>query len=479
MNKVIVRNSIYNIIYKVFSVIFPLVTSSYVSRILLAEGVGKVAYAQSIVTYFVTLSSLGIPQYGIKAIAQSESSRDGQSKTFSELFIINLVSTVLWCAVYYTLINQMLYFADRRALFNTMGLLLILNIFNVDWFYQGIEKYGYIATRSMIVKLLSLISMFVFVRTSDDYINYGLILCIATAGNYLYNAANLRKYVGIRVKGIDLARHLKPVLILLVSAVATEIYTMLDTVMIEHIHGEAYVGYYSNAVKVVRVIYTLVIAMVSTFYPQISIYLNEGDYSESNKLLSIGTKIILLFSVPLAMGAFVLSDSVVLILFGGDFYSSIATLRILSVLICVFSLAYFLGHIILMSTCNEKKILKATIAGAVFNFCANSLLIPPLKHNGAAIASVLAELIVTAILLYNGKKFFKLNIGSRFVFSVIASSAAMALAVAIVAATMEDVVLKMIVGTGIGILTYGIGLLIGKNEILMDLLSAIARRFRR
>ena len=479
MNRKIAKNSIYNVIYKVFSVLFPLVTTSYVSKILLAEGVGKVAYAQTIVTYFATLAALGIPQYGIKAIAQSGDVSSERSKTFSELFIINLISTLSWILVYYTFVNSYYYFADRKTLFNVMGLLLILNIINVDWFFQGIEKYSYIATRSIIVKLLSLVLMFIFVKTSDDFVIYGLILCLATAGNYLFNIFNIHNYVHLQINGIELKKHFKPVLVLLASAVATEIYTMLDTVMIEYFHGEIYVGYYSNVVKVVRVLYTMVIAMVSTFYPQISRYLNENKPDESNRLLTIGIKIIMMVAIPISVGIFMLADSGVFILLGKEFYPSITTLRILSVLVTVFSFAYFLGHIILMSTGNENKILLSTIAGAILNCCLNLLLIPSLKHNGAAIASVASEILVTCMLIYNARNYFKLSINNKFITSILFSLIFMTAGVVTIALLLTNPILKGIIGTCLGVFLYGIGLCISKNEMAAYVFGVIQRHRNR
>lgn len=135
-------------------------------------------------------------------------------------------------------------------MFQIMGLMLVLNIFNIDWFYQGMEEYSYIATRSIIVKILSFVAMLLFVKKAKDYVIYAFILCVATAGNNLLNAWNLRKYIGSPDAGLHPGRHLKPVLILLASTIATEIYTMLDTIMLEYYHGETCVGYYSNPVKI-------------------------------------------------------------------------------------------------------------------------------------------------------------------------------------------------------------------------------------
>lgn len=183
--KSLVKNSIFNMIYKGFTALFPLITTSYISRVLLPAGVGRVGYANTIVAYFVLIASLGIPTYGVKAIAQSGETKEGRSRTFWELFFINLAATLMCIVAYYVFVDNFPHFADRKLLFQIMGLMLVLNIFNIDWFYQGMEEYSYIATRSIIVKILSFVAMLLFVKKAKDYVIYAFILCVATAGNNL------------------------------------------------------------------------------------------------------------------------------------------------------------------------------------------------------------------------------------------------------------------------------------------------------
>lgn len=430
--KSLAKNSIFNMAYKGFTALFPLITMSYISYVILPAGVGRVAYANTVAAYFVLVACLGLPSYGVKAIAQNNTSKEERSRTFLELFFINFTATVLCTAAYYLFVNMFSYFADKRQLLDIMGLLLILNIFNIDWFYQGMEEYVYISVRSFVVKVASFAVMLVFVREEDDYLIYALILCIATAGNNLWNAWNLRKYISLRsLEGwrFHPGRHMRPVLILLASTIATEVYTMLDTVMLEYYFGDVPVGYYSNATKVVRVVYTLVIALVAVFYPRISLCYKQKDYETGNRLINQGTRILLLLALPCTFGLLLTADYVVPLLFGEAFLPAVPTLRILSVLILIFSLAYFLGHVILTAAGMERMILRATAAGAVVNVFANLALIPALRQDGAAIASVFSELTVTVILLWHARSCYELKLGGRYLATVAAALLLMTAAV--------------------------------------------------
>ena len=130
-------NSVYSVVYKLLNILFPLLTSAYTARILLPEGVGKVAYAQNIVQYFVIIAALGIPNYGIREIAKRQDSQRETNKEFSELILINTVSTTICVITYYTIVACIPYFFENKALHLVVGLTLVLNYINVDWFYQG------------------------------------------------------------------------------------------------------------------------------------------------------------------------------------------------------------------------------------------------------------------------------------------------------------------------------------------------------
>lgn len=477
--KSLAKNSIFNMAYKGFTALFPLITTSYVSHVLLPAGVGRVSYANTIAAYFVLIASLGLPSYGVKAIAQSNVNKEQRSRTFLELFFINFVATVLCTIAYYLFVNHFPHFADRRPLFNVMGLLLILNIFNIDWFYQGMEEYVYISVRSFIVKVLSFILMLIFVKEPDDYLIYALILCIATAGNNLWNAWNLRRYISLKEicysenglaeqKRLHIKRHMRPVLILLASTVATEIYTMLDSVMLEYYYGETNVGYYSNVVKIIRMTYTVVIALVAVFYPRISMCYKQKDYEAGNILINRGTRILLILSLPCVAGLLATAEYVVPFLFGKAFDPAIPTLRILSVLIFIFSIAYFLGHIILIANGMEKMILRATVTGAVVNVCVNFALIPVLKQDGAAIASVLSEVVVTTILLVHAKQYYVLKFSRHYLCSLAAALAAMVVAVLWMERLIGDTQWMILLVIAVAGAIYFVVLFLLHNEIVEE-----------
>lgn len=469
--KSIALNSMFNMAYKGFTALFPLLTTTYIARTLLPEKVGLVSYANTIVVYFTTIASLGIPNYGVKEISKCGENVKERSKTFSELFSINFASTTICIVLYYIFVNFFPYFQNQKPVLNVMGLMLVFNLFNVDWFYQGIEEYGIIATRGTVVKIVSFIAMLIFVKKPEDYLKYALILCMATAGNYIFNMLLLRKFIAFKRYILNIRHHLKPVFILLASSIATELYMALDTVMLEYFHGSANVAYYSNATKIVRMIYTVVIAFVATFYPRISYYIQNNEINKSNRLIEKGFDIILLMALPCTVGLMLTARYIIVILFGNQYINSISVLEIASILVFVFSVAYMLGHIILMASGNEKHILKATIAGAIVNAILNICLIPRYAENGAIIASVISEITVTAVLISHSRRNFSLSKDYAFFKSIGLSLILMTLGILAVKKYFlftNSIVFSFVEIVLVAVLIYGSALIATRNRLFVE-----------
>ena len=186
--KSLAKNSLFNAMYQVLNIIFPLLSSIYVARVLLPEGVGRVAYAQNVASYFVTAAALGISTVGLREISNARDDKQKVSKIFSELSIINTCSTFLAIAVYSTLVFCNPSFRVDYKLYLATGLVILFNIINIDWLYQGHEEYVYIVVRSIAVKALSLLALFLFVRSKDDYVTYAIPMAICHFAISLWRA---------------------------------------------------------------------------------------------------------------------------------------------------------------------------------------------------------------------------------------------------------------------------------------------------
>ena len=477
-HKSLVKNSVYSVIYKIFNVLFPLISASYLARVLSVIGVGKVAAAQNIAQYFVVIAALGMGNYGTRAIAKALTYRD-KSKTFSELFLINAISTTICLVVYYAMVFLGQFFEAERTLYLVVGLNIFLNYFNVDWFYQGTEDYRYIMIRSISVKFISLICLLVFVRDDSDYVIYALINCLATAGNYIFNVINLRKYTKLTFEKLRIGVHFKSIFILLASSIAIELYTMVDTTMLNILKTELDVGYYTNAVKIIRMISGCIIAIGAVVLPRLSYYYQSKQYDEFKKTCQSITKILLLFSVPAFLGVVLLADDIVLVLFGADFFNSVQTIRILSVLIMIFAIAGGFSAQAIIARNKDKFYLYSVLSGAFVNVILNSFLIPKMSYNGAAIASVCAEIVVMSVQVYFIRDVLRNLYSKKEFVHMLVCNGAMVASVLVVRILIENTFFEVIMAVVAGIIMYfGIGLLV-HNEQICTVRDKMIEKFKR
>lgn len=470
------KNSIYNVVYKLLDALFPLISATYTARVLLAGGVGKVSYAQNIAQYFVLIAALGIPSYGTREIARGRADREQTSKVFSELFLINFVSTIICTIVYYITVLQLPYFMERRELSLVAGLLIVFNAFNVEWFYQGQEAFKYIAIRSFVVKIISLCALFLVVRTEADYVRYMLLVCMTTGVNYIINMVQLRKFgIHIQLRGLDLRVHLKPVLILLGTTVAIEMYTMLDTTMIGMMCSEENVGYYTNAMKLVKIIIMVITAIGGVLLPHLSTYYMQGDYQGCSNIVKKVFQVMFFLFLPCCVGLFLTSDVLMVVLFGESFAAAGVTMRIASLLTLALGFSNLFGTQVLLTFGEEKKLLLCTIVGAVSNVLMNLWLIPRYQQNGAATASVISESLVTILSVIFAGKYITLKLETDIMWKTIISTAVMGIAVWTVLQIEIGLFGQLVIAVSVGVVIYFAVNMVLRNRMLEELKSVIRR----
>lgn len=477
MSKSLAKNSAYLVIYKFLTVFFPLITVSYASHIIFADGMGKVASAQNIVQYFVLIAGLGIPIYGIRETSICRNSVSSLSKVFSELILINTISTTICIISYYILITCINVCREEYLLYYLIGITVFLNYFNVDWFYQGFEEFAYIAKRSFFVKCISLALLIIFVRNRDDYVIYSVINMIGVAGNNILNCYNLKKYnIHISLRGISIRRHLKPIFLLLSTTVAIELYTMVDTTMLTFLCDSDQVAYYTNSVKIVRLIVIFVTSIGGVLLPRLSYYKSKGQIEDCCRVVNRVMSIIFILIVPCCVGVYMLSDSIVLVLFGDSFANGITTMKLASWLILALGFSNLFGTQVLLTFKDEKKLLYCTVIGAISNLSLNIILIPQYAQLGAVSASIVSEIIVTILSFYYARKHLSIRLSTKPVLSVLCSCIMMIISIAIVNMLTSNFT-KLLAGIIIGGLVYIICLFASRNEYLDDIIVIIRKNF--
>ena len=472
MQKSLAKNSIYNIIYTIANILFPFATSIYVSRILLPVGVGKVASAQNIASYFVTIAALGLPSYGVREFAKVRENECEKNRLFTELLLLNIISTTLAVAGFLVLISINRGFHGEWKLYGACGIAIAFNYLNIDWMYMGLEEYGYITGRSLLTKAVSMVALFLFVKTKQDYVLYALISSLATGGNYIFNVIHARKFVRLEFSNIQIKRHLKPVLLIACIIFLSTIYNKIDVTMLNIMATDEAVGFYSYAQKTINMVLTMASAVTAALLPRLSYYY-DNNKEDFYRLLDKGFQILCVMTLPLAVGMALVASQIVEILYGEAFASAALTVQLMCPLILIKGFGDLFCYQLVYSTRSEKIILPAAASAAVINIIINAALIPTLLQNGAVIASVFSELATNAIQFIYMKKKVRFHIKGKAMITGIFSTTIMSVCVLFVMQLKLSNLIGFIVEVVCGMIVYIIINLVMGNELIFEIIQKV------
>lgn len=400
-------NLFYNIVLNVSKVLFPLITAPYVARVLSSEGLGLFNFSNTYAAYFGMVALLGIPTYGIREVSKAREDKERLSALVSELMSVSFLMTLGVTALYIASLFAIPQLGEDRLIFIIAGILLYLSPFKIDWFFSGLERFGFITMRSLVIKTLSIIALFVFVHTKEDLLIYVIINALSNVTGDVWNfSAMLKEGVRPRLVFTGLGKHMKPVLVLFASAVAISVYTVLDTIMLGLISDDHYsqVAYYNCASNISKMILAAVTSFSAVAIPRMSYYLEKDDRVEINKLVRKSFSVVSFLAIPAAMGIACIAPTFAPLFYGPGYDGAIIPLQVMAFVIVAIGLNNLSGVQILIGLGEDKLFLYAVVIGAVFNFSMNLILIPIMGATGASIASVAAETLIFAVTLYYVRK---------------------------------------------------------------------------
>ena len=409
----LVLGSIFYLIYNIFNAVFPFITALYVTRIMSSEVIGNVSYALNIATYFALFAFVGIPTYGVREIAKNKDNPEAMNKVFTELFLINIVSTTISTGAFIALIFIVPEFCGAHLwLYLIVGIEIILNLFNISWLFEGLEKFGIIAIVNVLSKVTSLVFLFLFVKSDENNLVYALLSVVGISGYYALLFALFPKYAKFTFRGLTFKKHIKPILLLVVVNLAIEIYSLVDVTMIGAImrDSKSHVTYYKYAHQIQKTILMVINTITLVLIPRLTQHYNNGRIDEYNDLLGRALTIVILLSFPMVIGVMFVSDAAVVWLYGEEYIVSSMILKILSLAVIVSPIGYLLGSRVCLVTNNEKYMPIAVGAGALVNIGLNIWFINLWGEEGAAIASVVSEVVVVVVYLIFSYKLFKIKI---------------------------------------------------------------------
>ena len=451
--KTVKLNFLLNLIRMFLGTAFIIITTPYIARVLGPESLGKVEYVNSIITYFMLFTVLGIPSYGIREVAKYRDNPKELNKVVVELLVILFITTIISYIVLFAFLYIYKDLFEIKDIILIMSINIICNSIGVEWFYQGIENQLYITKRFILVRILTLIAMFLFIKSKDNYLVYAFILVMMQSGSNILNFINLKKYIsfkGIKFSNLKLDKHMKPILIIFSATVATTIYLQLDSVMIGNINKEA-VGIYIVPNKLIRMMLVIITALGSVLLPRITNCLKNKDYKNYNIYMNNSLNYIFFISIPVAVSCFLFTIGI----------------------------AYFLGFQLLYPLGLEKYYTYSVIVAAIVNFIFNYLMIPKYLQNGAAIGTVIAETVGPLIMLFFARKYLKkINFFSIKRLKYFIATFIMSLVIIFIKRFEVSSVKTLVFSFILGGISYIVVLLVLKEEICVEGIKIIKKKVK-
>ncbi len=476
--KSVAKNYIYNVAYEILAIIIPFITIPYLSRVLGAEKIGIYSYTISIVTYFILFGSLGIAMYGKREIAYVQNDINKRSKTFLEILMLRFFTLSVSMLVFYFVFCI---HGQYKIYYTILLLELIANMFDISWFFQGLEEFKKTVVRNVLVKIISTICIFLFVKTPDDLCVYLLIYVLSILCGNLSLWFYLPKFIikqGIR--GLNLKKHLRPTIMLFIPQIATQIYTVLDKTMIGTIIvDKSEVGYYEQAQKMIKLLLTLATSLGIVMMPRVAATYAEGDSEKIKGYLNKSFGYILMLTFPLMLGMCSIAFKFVPIFYGPGFDKVSILLCVISPILVLIGLSNVIGTQFFLPTKQQNKYTISVVIGAIVNFILNLILIKYLKSVGASIATVIAELAVTTTQFVLVRNQIKFNDVFKIGYKYFLASIIMFICSIGIGLIISNSFISIIVQILVSIIVYFTILLLIKDQIILSVITALKTKLEK
>lgn len=471
-------NFFYSALKTLMGTLFPLITFRYIAPILGANGLGKIDYAQSNITYFTLIAAFGISGYAIREGARIRDDKDKISEFAGEILGVNLftVAVAYILCFLFMLLPKLEGYRGLMLLFSST---ILLSAMGLEWLYNIYEDYKYITIRSFVFQVISMILMFTLVKKKEDYIIYAFILILSSVGSNVLNLVRSRKYIKLKVVyNKNFFKHIKTMFFIFIMYVSSSIYLVMDRSMLGYITGnDDEVGLYGTAIKIHVIIFSLINTVRVILTPRASYYMGV-DKKKAEQVNYMAVKLACMLAVPSSVGIFCLSG-LVLNLFTGnpEFIAASLTLRILMLDVVFATINGVLINQIFIVNRKDKWASAAVAVGAFTNLILNACTIPRFGKEGAAVSTFASELAIFIFACIIGRSIFNLKkVIRQIVESFIASVPILILYYVLGHSGVHELVV-VFTTVILGATSYFVILLAIKNEYVLQGYSMLKDKF--
>lgn len=469
----ILKNFLWNSSYQLFVLIVPFITIPYVSRVLGPTGIGINSFTNSVVQYFVLLGSLGFTLYGNREIAYHRDDKEAYTKIFWEICLLRALTTLVASLLFFGFV---FIYAKFTAAFFMQYFVLFAVIFDISWFFMGMENFRVTVTRNFVIKLISVASIFIFVKSKNDVLIYILIISGSTLLGNLTIFPYLRRYlVPIKFSQLNIWRHLKPSLVLFIPQIAVNIYIVLNKTMLGQLDSVTAAGYFDSSDKVIKISLAVLTATGTVMLPHIANAYAKGEFYLIKKFLVFFFDFASFLAVPMMFGLMAISHNFAIWFFGKKFAAVGLIMQIESIVIPIMAWSSVVGKQYLLPENRNKSYTVAVTIGAILSLVLNIPLILKWGANGAAVATVISELGVTAYELYVISSEINLGLLFKDLWKYLLSGIVMFGVVYYINTAYAFNVKILILSVFVGVLVYMLGLVLLRSAFLKSMLIRLKK----
>lgn len=472
-------NSTLNTIKTLVSLIFPLISYPYALRVLQIENIGKDNVAVSIANYVALVAGLGISNYASREGARKRNDKYDFEQFAGQMFTINIISTAFAYIILFIILGTIEELHPYSSLILIHSLTIIGTLVGMDWINVAQEEYTYITVRTIFFQIVSMLLLFLFVKSFDDIIIYAAISAFSNIGANVANYIHIRKHIKIKVSLHELKSHLIPIFWLFASSIATIIYVNSDTTMLGILCGDRSAGLYGVSAKIYTIVDRIIAASIVVALPRLSNYYARGEEQLFKQTVN---KVFENFSIilfPMMVGLFLFSGDVIEIIGGENCAEATNSLKILSVSLGFSIFGIFFTNAILFPMKREKEVSIITIISALVNLVLNIIFIPLAAHNGAAVTTVIAEAIVMFSQYFVVRKEQLLRVDKNTIWQIILGCTVIVAISSIIQHIIVNTIMKLIFGVLFSAIGYAITLIAMKNNTAIHLVSDLQKRIQK
>lgn len=443
------KNFLYNMIYQIFIFVIPLITTPYISRILGVNNIGIYSYTYSIVNYFMLCSMLGINNYGAREIAKVAKKKEELSHKFWSIYTLQIILTIIMSIIYFAIILNTKY--EYKNIMILQYIFLLSVAIDINWFFFGMEKFKITISRNIIIKIMSLIMIFIFVKNNTDLWKYTLIMSVSTLLSQMYLWTFLKKYINkAKITIEEILSHIKPCLILFIPVIAYSVYRIMDKTMIGMFSNTIELGNYESAEKIINIPISFITALGTVMLPHMS-KIDEKDF---NKKILDTFELCFCFVIPMALGLFAISENFSDLFFGMEFSKTGKLIKILISTVIFSAIANIIRTSYLIPKAKDKIYVNSTVLGAIVNLILNLVFIKKYGSYGACIGTIAAEFIVMFYQIIKTREFINYKNIIKIFNKYFIKSLFMMSIIVIIGLIIKNKYVKIIIQLLIGSLVY-------------------------